>query len=228
MQKHKLLVIDLDVIARQVVEVDATRREILKAFPAAAGERPPGAPASSVPPINRAKLGEIIFSDPSARAKLNRLMSWPITRATLVAVWRSYWAGYKIIVLDAPLLFESGLHRLCSATITVFIESEEEQIKRLVERDAAIAAQDPTRPPPSVESAKARIDAQMPLERKRKLATYELDNSTTVEELHERLDWLVDNIKRTRKPLLPRNSVITYSVTLFFLLLMFVAYKFLG
>ena len=215
-------IIDLDMIAREVVEVESTRRSILKAFPDAAGERSAGVSASVVPPIDRAKLGVIVFSDAGARSKLNQLMKWPILSTTLKRVWEAYWAGVKVVVVDAPLLFESGLDKICSVTVTVFIDDEEEQINRLLERDAKLVASsgDTSRKPLTKEEAKARIDAQMSIAQKRKLSTYEIDNSGTVKQLEESVDLLLTHIKSSHRPMIPRNSVITYGVTLFFLALM--------
>lgn len=214
----------MDVIARDVVEVDATRAKILSVFPTAAAPLPNGAPQGSVPLIDRAKLGAIIFDDKEARTKLNQLMKWPITLATLKAIWKSYWAGHKCIVMDAPLLFESGLSRLCSVTVTVFIDQEEDQIARLLARDLKIVASDPTRKPLTLEEAKARVNSQMPLSEKRKKSTYELDNSGNVKSLEDQIDTLIAHIRSKHKAKLPRNSLITYLVTLFFLALMFLVY----
>jgi len=197
----------------------------LNAFPDAAADRPTGASPTTVPPIDRGKLGSIIFADAKARSKLNQLMKWPIILATLKRVWQAYWAGVKVVVVDAPLLFESSLSMICSVTITVFIDREEDQVKRLIERDTKrIASGDVSRPLLTKEDAKARIEAQMPIAQKRKLSTYEIDNSGTIQQLEQQVDDLLQHIKATHRPLLPRNSLITYGVTLFFLALMYLGW----
>jgi dephospho-CoA kinase len=226
LRKLGLHIIDLDVIARDVVEVDATRSAILKTFPEAAGPIPTGAPAGFVPPIDRVKLGAIVFQDEVARKKLNQLMRWPIISTTFKAIWRAYWAGIKCSVIDAPLLFESGLSKLCSVTVTVYIEKEEDQIGRLLARDLKLVASDPSRKPLTLEEAQSRVNAQMPLSEKRKRSTYELDNSGSVAELENQIDTLIATIKSKHKAFLPRNSLITYLVTLFFLGIMFIIYLF--
>lgn len=68
----------------------------------------------------------------------------------------------KLIVLDVPLLIESGWHKkgLCLANSY----SEAEQIKRAMARDSI-----------TEEEVRARIRAQMPLSEKKKYATIILD-----------------------------------------------------
>lgn len=212
-------------IAREVVDVDSTRSKILKVWPEVAAARPEGSSSSSVPPIDRAKLGAIIFADPSARKRLNQLLKWPIMKTTLLSLWRAYWAGAKCVIVDAPLLFEAGLDKLCHVTVTVFIEDVEDQIKRLMERDASLAKVQ-GRAPITHDEAKSRIDSQMSTEEKRKRATYEIDNSGTLPELEEMTDTLIKHVRKSHKPFLPRNSLVTYLVTLFFLFLMFLVYVF--
>lgn len=205
------------------MDMESTRRDVIKAFPSVVAHpdiSPSGSSSSpSVPPIDRAKLGAIIFADPSARHRLNQLMKWPIIMSTLRAIWRAYWAGIPAIVVDAPLLFESKLDKICSLTITIYIEKEEDQIARLLERDAKVLGKQPL----TAEEAKARIEAQMSTKEKRKRSTYEVDNSGTNSELENRLDLLMATIKHKHKPLLPRSSLLIYITTIFFLVLMYIA-----
>jgi dephospho-CoA kinase len=155
-------------------------------------------------------------------------MRWPILKTTLLKIAKAYFAGYTCIVVDAPLLFEAGMDKLCSATVTVFIEKEEDQIKRLLDRDAKLLAADsnPNRKPLTEAEAKDRIHAQMSIEEKRRRSTYELDNSTTIQDLENQIDVLVSNVKSKHRAWIPRNSLIVYLVTLFFLTLMYLSYRF--
>lgn len=225
LQKHNLHIVDLDLIAREVVNVESTRSRILKTFPQATGQPIPG---SSVPAIDRAKLGSIIFSDKTARSTLNSLMRWPIMQTTILAILKAYIAGYSCIVVDAPLLFESGLDKFCSVTLTVFIEKEEDQVKRLLDRDLKLVAAsgDPNKKPLTESEAKDRIHAQMSTEQKRKKSTYEVENSSSIQALENQVDVLLSNIRSKHRAWLPRNSLIVYLVTLFFLALMYLAYRY--
>lgn len=231
------------------MEDEGVRRSIFAIWPEAAGNAAPG----TVPPIDRAKLGTIVFADATARQKLNGIMKWPIIKQTMKKIWNAYWQGLPAIVVDAPLLFEAKMDKICSVTITVYIEREEDQIERLMERDRKnIAAQAqpgsqttsspssnttadamPSNPPPKApspkpmtrEEAENRVHAQMALSEKCRRATYQLDNSGTLDQLQNNIDVLIAQIKRTHRPWLPRNSLLVYTTTLFFVVLIYVVFR---
>jgi len=84
-----------------------------------------------------------------------------------------------VIVLDVPLLFESKFSSICDLTVVVSV-SESVQIQRLQTRDRT-----------DRESALQRINAQMPLALKRKLADLVVDNDSTLENLIAQLEGLL-------------------------------------
>jgi dephospho-CoA kinase len=51
---------------------------------------------------------------------------------------RGHWA----VVLDIPLLFESGLDRFCGVAVVVAVRDPEVQMKRLMDRDAHLSRED--------------------------------------------------------------------------------------
>ena len=124
--------------------------------------------------INRAALGRIVFSDASERAWLEQLIH-PVVRTrfdqALVALQDA-----PVVVLMIPLLFEAGLTSLCSEIWLVDCD-EQQQLTRMMQRDGLDAVQ-----------ARARLDAQWPLARKRPLADRLIDNRGTVEELEAQLN----------------------------------------
>jgi dephospho-CoA kinase len=73
------------------------------------------------------------------------------------------------VILDVPLLIESGMDTGLSDIIVVYIP-EPVQIQRLMGRDALTQSQ-----------ALARIRSQMPIEEKKKRATIVIDNSGSLE-----------------------------------------------
>lgn len=81
--------------------------------------------------------------------------------------------GYKIIVLDVPLLFEANMDRWTKPIIVVWVDPET-QLQRLMARDRT-----------SIEEAKNRIQAQMPLDLKKTKADIVIDNTGSIEELNE-------------------------------------------
>lgn len=69
--------------------------------------------------IDRQALGRIVFADPIAKAKLESIlhpMIWAKQRKFIAKCQR---AGQKAVVLDIPLLFETGRDRICDKTICV-------------------------------------------------------------------------------------------------------------
>ncbi len=71
----------------------------------------------------------------------------------------------RLIIVDIPLLFESGLETLFHEIVVVYVPREM-QIARLMERNRL-----------SLEEAEARLNAQMDIEQKRNKADYIIDNS---------------------------------------------------
>ena len=115
--------------------------------------------------LDRARLAEIVFSDPVALASLNSI-THPLVRewsAARVAVAAEQ--GRQEVVQDIPLLFENGLEGLFAATILVWVPPET-QVRRLLEGRGFDEA-----------DARARIARQLPIDAKRGKATYVIDNS---------------------------------------------------
>jgi dephospho-CoA kinase len=69
--------------------------------------------------IDRRKLGEIVFNDPEARRKLEAVLHpyvWARQRKFILKARR---LGLKQVVLDIPLLYETGSDRKCDAVVVV-------------------------------------------------------------------------------------------------------------
>lgn len=81
--------------------------------------------------------------------------------------------GFKVIVLDVPLLFEAKMDKWTKPIIVVWVDPET-QLKRLMERDRT-----------SKEDAQNRINAQMSIDLKRTKAEIVIDNSGSREDLNE-------------------------------------------
>jgi dephospho-CoA kinase len=130
-----------------------------------------GAPAV----VDRSALGRIAFTQADERRWLEALVH-PIVRGRFDQELARL-AGEPTVVLMIPLLFEAGLEGLCSETWLVDCD-QEQQLQRLMARDQLSEA-----------DARARIEAQWPLARKREMADRVIDNS---HEPHA----LVDEIER--------------------------------
>ncbi|PGH03973.1 dephospho-CoA kinase [Helicocarpus griseus UAMH5409] len=153
---YNLPIIDADILARKVVEpgtpgykaiVDyfgpSTPDLLLPHDPST--DKDPATKAKGRP-LNRPVLGRRVFGDSDERkrdrAVLNRIVHpavrWEMYRSLLYYYLRGYWA----VVLDVPLLFESGLDALCGTVIVVGVSDPAVQIARLRARDAHLSAED--------------------------------------------------------------------------------------
>jgi dephospho-CoA kinase len=126
--------------------------------------------------IDRAKLGDLVFNDASARLRLNAIVhplvrDWMAER-TAEAVER----GADVVVQDVPLLFENGLEGLFSSVVLVYAPRSV-QLARLAEDRSMSPAR-----------ANAIIAAQMPIEEKRRRAEHVIDNSGSQEETRAQVE----------------------------------------
>lgn len=81
--------------------------------------------------------------------------------------------GYKVIVLDVPLLFEAKIDKFTKPIIVVWVDPET-QIQRLLARDNS-----------SEDDGRNRVNAQMPLDVKRSKADIVIDNTGSLDDLNE-------------------------------------------
>ena len=82
--------------------------------------------------LNRRKLANIIYSSKQKRQELNQITFKYIKKEIEKEIKNS---NNKIITIDAPLLIEADMKKLCDTTIAVDSEDKEIQIHRIIERD---------------------------------------------------------------------------------------------
>ena len=118
---------DCDAVYHDLIARDGPlTREIVSAFGENVRSKDGG--------IDRRALADVVFHDKDKLAELNR-----ITHKEILAVlgeWekRAEQQGITAILVDAPLLFESGFDRECDMTVAV-IAPTELRIERIVSRD---------------------------------------------------------------------------------------------
>jgi len=117
--------------------------------------------------INRAKLGAIVFSDPSALEDLESIVHPAVKEETLRQIAA---CARPVAVVEAIKLLEANMHEHCDA-VWVVTCSRQQQIARLV------ACRDLT-----TSEAQLRVDAQPPPEEKVARADLVIDNSGQVED----------------------------------------------
>lgn len=180
--KYKLPIVDADKIARDVVKPGMkTYQKIVDHF------------KDKIPDLllkdgglNRAALGSWVFSHPDELRALNNITHPAIRYAMFMEVMRYYLHGYRICVLDVPLLFEGGLDMFCGITISVICD-EETQLERLQIRNTEL----------SIDDCRNKIKSQIRMTDRIKKSDYVLENDTTLVALYEQIDATMKKIKPT-------------------------------
>jgi dephospho-CoA kinase len=124
--------------------------------------------------LDRRRLGEIIFTNLHERQWIEAQIH-PYVRQRFEAEIRKLEPN-GTAVLAIPLLFEAAMSDLVTEIWVVGCDMAT-QIQRIVTRDRITAIE-----------AEHRIQSQMPLADKMKLADVNLDNSTTVADLERQID----------------------------------------
>lgn len=161
-------VIDADAIARLVVEPGKPAwYKIKSAFgdsviKAGSGE------------LDRDALGKIIFDSVDKRRILNEITHPAIHRIIYKEVIRYFFLGHNFVIMDLPLLFETGIMlNFMHKIITVTCE-EDIQLTRLMDRNHLSEA-----------DAKRRIKQQMSLEQKCNQSHFVIENSGTLQDTEQ-------------------------------------------
>jgi dephospho-CoA kinase len=152
---YSLPIIDADVLARKVVEPGtAGYAKIVAHFSATTPDLllEPSSPSdpsldfSRGRPLNRPALGRRVFGDSEEvkkdRAALNGIIHPAVRMEMYKQLLYCYLKGCWAVVLDVPLLFESGLDTLCGTVMVVAVTDPVIQMKRLRERDPHLTAED--------------------------------------------------------------------------------------
>lgn len=172
---HGAVIVDADLLARQaVVPGSQGLAEIVDQFGASvltdSGE------------LDRAALGEIVFADPDARARLNAIVH---PRVRELAAQAEQAAGPEAVVVHViPLLVETGQQEAFDLVVVVDVDPDR-QVRRVGRRDGLSAAQ-----------VEARMAAQASREQRLAAADVVLDNNGSPEELAAQVAELWERLRR--------------------------------
>lgn len=122
--------------------------------------------------LDRSALGEIVFADPTARHELEAILH-PLIWEQMSQSMELAARNRQETVFEIPLLYEKGSQDRFS-TVWVVGASPEVQLRRLIERDGL-----------TKEQAQARLDAQMSVSEKARLADHVLLNDGDLVSLRE-------------------------------------------
>jgi len=127
--------------------------------------------------IDRKKLGQIIFFDAEKRALLNQLTHHDVGVKILRRIFDFEQSSSRgIVIVDAALMVETGGYKMYDRLIVVTCD-QSLQVARLMSRDQL-----------SEKEARARMNSQMPIEEKLKLADYTIETSGTLRQTRDQVE----------------------------------------
>ena len=158
--KHGIPSIDTDLVYREKVLANKSCvNELLESF---------GNGILENGLVSKKQLAKIVFEGEGASDRLkmlNEITHKYIKIETDLLVLEYEKAGKAAVLIDAPVLFESGFDKMCHSVVCVTAPLEE-KLDRIMKRDGI-----------SKEKAMARLNAQLSDLELRKRCTYEIDNS---------------------------------------------------
>ena len=169
-------VLDADLVARQVLIqypeiLDKVRIEFGEGFFDWRGE------------FRIKEFGNHIFRFPKLRVKYENIIIPYIKKEINLAFERYEQNGVSLVILDAPTLIENNLHEDMDYVILVWADNTT-QVQRVKTRDKL-----------SNNDAISRINAQMPIEEKKKYANILIDNNGELVKTKNQVDELVKFLK---------------------------------
>ncbi len=135
--------------------------------------------------IDRKILGPRVFADPRELAALNAIVH-PRIIAREAELAHEYYAGNPkaVVIVDAALIFESSIGGRLRKVVVAWCRPEQ-QLERLMAKTGV-----------SREEAERRINAQMPVEEKRRRGDFEIDCSGTLDATYRQVAALYPELQR--------------------------------
>ncbi|GAB6167618.1 dephospho-CoA kinase [Clostridium carnis] len=133
--------------------------------------------------FRRKEFGSHIFRFPKQRKKYEDIIIPYIKREIFEAIDKEEKNGEKMIILDAPTLIEHNLHLEMDHIIIVWVDNTT-QIMRVKNRDMI-----------SRDEAINRVNAQIPLDKKREYATIIIDNNGDILKTKKQVNGVAEFLK---------------------------------
>ena len=132
--------------------------------------------------IDKKKLGQIVWHNEQKRLELDEIVHPKVFEKINYYVYDKE----DIVVVEIPLLVESGMNEWFDKIIVVEI-SDEEQLKRTMKKYNL-----------TEEEAKERINTQLPIQEKLKYAHYTIDNNKTEEETKKQVEKIYEELVKLK------------------------------
>ena len=134
--------------------------------------------------IDRSLLAKIVFNHPRELQKLTDILYPEALKVVKVKI--SLYKHEPLIVLDAPLLFESGWNKITDTTIVV-VATRRQQIERAQKRLGLTKAQ-----------VLRRLKNQMPMKEKCSLADMIIDNRHDRKQTRKQVNAIIDRLRKRK------------------------------
>jgi dephospho-CoA kinase len=173
LRKQGFEIIDLDRIAKEIVDREGVVRDIQIAF---------GPSYVTDGKLDIGRVRELVFHDKEALNKLEGIVHPKVEADMYDRLKKLETDGTKTVIIDGPLIFEKGLYKELNKTVVV--SAKEEIIKdRLKKRGM------------DEEDMNRRLAAQIPLKEKEARADHIIHNDGTMKDLEKEVDDLLKQIK---------------------------------
>lgn len=168
-------VLDADQLSREVVEPgQPAHADVVKEWPQV---------VDGDGRVDRKRLGAIVFADPAARARLEAIMHPRIMALSEARFAELAAKGHTLAFYEATLLVETGRYKDFDGLVVV-TASPETQLERVLARGGL-----------TPEQAQARIEAQLPLLAKVRVADHLIDNDGTLADTQAQVERLIAGLR---------------------------------
>jgi len=160
---HGFLTIDADKIAHKILDTNTAK--ISELF---------GSKYIKDNKVDRKELGNLIFNNKVEKQKLEQFIH-PLIKEQIIKDARIFEEQQKPYFIDIPLFFENRNYDIKNSVVVY--TPKDIQLSRLMDRDHSTKIE-----------AQSRINNQMDIEEKKKLATFIIDNSLNLKHLQQEVE----------------------------------------
>ncbi|WP_086228603.1 MULTISPECIES: dephospho-CoA kinase [Campylobacter] len=139
--------------------------------------------------VDRKRLGKLVFSDENAKKRLENMLH-PLIRKQIFDSASELEEKEKPYLVDLPLYFESAPAYNEFESVCVVYALEPICLERIMLRDGI-----------SLNEAKARLNSQISIDEKLRLANFVIDNSSDMKHLNLQIDKFISALKSRYKTL---------------------------
>ena len=132
--------------------------------------------------LDRVAMAGLVFQDKDKRRALESIIHPRVGEEREKLLQEFAAQGYKIVIVDVPLLYESGWTDSFDMIVVAYVPPDI-QIQRLIARDSL-----------APEEARSRLDAQMPIDEKKALAERVIDNTGSMEHTREQVTNIIEDL----------------------------------